>query len=83
MTGGPVDHLAAAGVAAQERLELLAECLFRELEGDEDDTIPWPEDMAAPYDGCTTCDVREALHAAYPHIRRHVLEEDCPKPDIA
>jgi hypothetical protein len=36
-----------------------------------EDHVPFPEEMAGPYDGCLTCMIREALFAAWP-----VIEEE-------
>jgi hypothetical protein len=64
------DHGHEAQKAAEAHLEALDECLFLEGQGDEPD---WPE-SAGPYCGCQTCIVREALHAAWPHLRQAALE---------
>lgn len=56
-----MDHATAAHRAAEEHLTACVESMH-------DDDVPEP-DTAGPYCGCTTCDVREVLHAAYPHLR--------------
>lgn len=71
-----IDALAQqAQSAAEEHLERLALCLMQEdtIEGQEDEII-WPE-TAAPYCGCTTCDVRESLWIAYPFLKQIALLE--------
>jgi len=70
-----VDHAHEAQRAAEARLEELERCLLLELDGEDPDAIPWPEDMQAPYDGCSTCQVRETLAAAYPHLERLIRED--------
>lgn len=52
--------------AAEERLARCDAELFGELNGD--------SPALAPYCGCTTCQVREALDAAWPILRRAALE---------
>lgn len=44
----------------------------------ENDDGPEPEDLAGPYCGCITCDVREILHAAYPHLLAGWEAEELP-----
>lgn len=63
-----MDHAMAAQRAAEEHLEA---CWAYE-NGDG----PEPEDLIAPFCGCMTCEVREVLNAAYPHLHR-MWEEDC------
>lgn len=53
--------LAAAQAAGEARVAELDELLEREDAGED---VSWPADVVAPYDGCTTCQVREALAAA-------------------
>lgn len=55
----------AAQRAAEERMEWAIQSL------DEDVDIQ----LAGPYCGCTTCDVREILAAAWPHLRDLALLE--------
>lgn len=62
MTAEPVDHAAAAHRAAEERLAACWAFLHEEADAP-------PPDQAAPFCGCPTCEVREALDAAYPHLR--------------
>lgn len=53
--------------AAEERIELAHVSLEEipdELEGEISETL------AGPYCGCTTCDVREILDAAWPYLQR-------------
>lgn len=54
--------------AAEDRLELCYEDMDREYGGDGPD----PE---TAFCGCTTCVVREVLTAAYPILRKGVLDE--------
>lgn len=62
------DDLAfAAHTAAAERIDLLARLEELESEGETVDPAEWPE-TAGPYCGCTTCDLREGLFAAWPVI---------------
>jgi len=62
----PEHHAHAAHAAAEAHMW---EC-WQSL--DDDDVDP---DTAAPFCGCMTCEVRETLHAAYPHLRDMVLAE--------
>lgn len=62
------DHAAAAQAAAEEHLEACWTHLHDE------EQVPEP-DTAAPFCGCLTCEVRETLHAAYPHLRAMWEEE--------
>lgn len=57
----PVDHATAAQRAAEERLAGCWAYFHEEAEQ--------PEGMSGPFDGCLTCEVREVLDAAYPHLR--------------
>lgn len=59
--GPPVDHAAAAQRAAEEHVRACYAYLH--------DEGPEPDGLAAPFCGCPACDVRETLHAAYPHLR--------------
>ena len=61
-----MDHYLAAQEAAEEHLTLCQESL--------DDMTIEPDTMA-PYCGCLTCEIREVLHAAMPHLRLAFLEE--------
>lgn len=56
----PEEHAAAAQTAAEERLEALWAREFDDEEGE--------VDSAGPFCGCVTCEVREVLDAAYPHL---------------
>lgn len=66
------DYGQQAQEAAENRLELLWECLNIEDEGGE---APWPDDMTFPFDGCRTCEVRETLVAAAPFLRLDFIAE--------
>ena len=66
------DHGAAAQKAAEEWLNLLEGCRMAEDDGEE---VDWPADLLAPYDGCVTCQVRETLRAAAPHLERGFRED--------
>lgn len=57
--------LVEAGKAAEEHVMRVA---MAENEGGD-----YPDDMAGPYCGCLTCDVRETLHAALPKLEEAVL----------
>ena len=57
--------LVEAGKAAEEHIMRVA---IAEHEGGD-----YPDDMAGPYCGCLTCDVRETLHAALPKLEEAVL----------
>lgn len=63
----PEDHAQAAQRAAEEHLERCMASLDEDLD-EEPDTL-------APYCGCLTCLVREALHAAYPQLRAMALAD--------
>lgn len=42
----------------------------------DDDDVEWPHSPAvAPFCGCTTCVVREVLHAAWPLMIEHAMQE--------
>lgn len=71
---------AAAQRAAEERIE----DAFTLLNNEDDQVLDFlsPEDqdrietsLAGPFCGCLTCEVREILHAAYPHLRDIALLE--------
>jgi len=65
-----VDHALAAQQAAEEHLTACWDSV--------DDEAPEPEtfpETLGPFCGCLTCEVREVLHAAYPHLRRLWEEE--------
>lgn len=51
--------------AAQQRLETLNYCLG---EQQAERPAPWPADMLDDYCGCSTCVVREVLHAALVYL---------------
>lgn len=59
------DPVAAAADAAQVAAEAHLAACWAHLH----EEGPQPEDMAAPFCGCPTCEVREVLHAAYPHLQ--------------
>lgn len=61
-----MDHALAAQQAAEAHIEACWAHLHDE--GPEPDTL-------APFCGCLTCEVREILHAAMPHLRQ-LLQED-------
>lgn len=57
--------------AAIAKVEALEEWLWTSdgsivVDNDIDEDSP---ETVAPYCGCTTCQVREVLHAAWPHLR--------------
>lgn len=60
------DHAANAQQAAEKHLEACWASL--------DDPELEPETLA-PYCGCLTCEVRETLHAAAPHLALLFAEE--------
>lgn len=59
--------------AAEARLELLGRLEERECEGETVDPEEWPP-TAGPYCGCSTCDLREGLFAAWPVFLAGVVE---------
>ena len=61
-----IDHGLEAHRAAEAHLEACWEALDAESEGE---VVDWP-DILAPFCGCRTCEVREVLHAAWPHMMR-------------
>lgn len=67
------DHAAEAQRAAEEHLAACWEALDAEQEGN--DEVEWPEGQARPVCGCQTCEVREVLAAAYPHLLSLAREE--------
>lgn len=62
------DHAQAAQRAAEAHLAACHDYLMEE-------DLPEP-DTAGPFCGCITCEVREVLHAAYPHLARMWEEEE-------
>lgn len=58
------NHDLAAQRAAEERLELAYAILNEDI--DEDSELA--DQLAGPFCGCMTCEVREVLDAAYPHL---------------
>lgn len=56
-----IDYGQRAQIAAEEHLMACWDYLHDD--GEE------PEDLAGPFCGCQTCEVRETLHAAYPHLQ--------------
>ena len=70
------DHGAEAQRAAEAWLLRLEECRHAEDDGE---VVEWPTDLLAPYCGCETCQVRETLRAAAPHLERGFREDvDAP-----
>lgn len=63
------DHAHDAQQAAEHHLEACYALL-----NDEEEEAEGPETLA-PFCGCFTCQVRETLHAAWPHLRALALEE--------
>lgn len=61
------DHLAAAQQAAERHLNDTWDRFHCEQDEGEDDTWDNWTGMA-PFCGCGTCEVRETLHAAWPHL---------------
>lgn len=59
------DDVAFFAQAAQNAAEEHLAACWQYLDNED---VPEPE-TAAPFCGCTTCEVREILHAAYPHLR--------------
>jgi hypothetical protein len=64
-----IDHFYEAHKAAEEHLAACWAWMEHEegVEGSEE--VPEP-DQASPFCGCLTCEIREILHAAEPHLRR-------------
>jgi len=62
----PVDYWAKAHTVAAEHLE---QCHLFCTEESEDDP------SCAPFCGCTTCEVREVLYAAYDYLEKHFAEQ--------
>lgn len=66
-----IDRLSdLAHKAAVEKVEALMDGLYL----DQDELADFPDgiyevESAAPFCGCTTCTVREALYAAWPHLK--------------
>lgn len=54
------------GREAQAAAEMHLEACELSLMGEDEEPIEVDVDMAGPYCGCTTCVVRETLHAAWP-----------------
>lgn len=67
----PTDLGEQAQQAAEKHLDACWAALDAHEEGDE---AEWP-DLAAPFCGCQTCEVREVLHVAWPYLRRAAHEE--------
>lgn len=65
-----MSHAYHHAIAAQEAAE---EHLMQCWESVDDDVVE--PDTLAPFCGCMTCEVREVLHAAYPHLKA-MWEED-------
>ena len=66
-----IDYGREAHEAAEEHLEACWEALDAENEGE---VIEWPN-TAGPFCGCLTCQIRETLHAAWPHMELAVRAE--------
>lgn len=64
----------AAQRAAERRIHQAQDTLE-----DEDAEAP---DLAGAYCGCLTCDVREALDAAWPFLYRIAIDSETPLPEI-
>lgn len=62
-----LEHYVAAQKAAEEHLAACWASLH-------DEDVPEPETFS-PFCGCQTCEVREVLHAAEPHLRAAWEEE--------
>ena len=62
------DHGFEAQQAAECRLEACRAALEAHDSGDAEEMrrYPWPDNLTAPFCGCTTCEVRETLFAAWP-----------------
>jgi len=58
-------------MAAQQAAEQHLEACWAFEHGEVDDA----PDFSAPFCGCETCQVREVLHAAWPHLRQGLLVE--------
>lgn len=56
---------------AQQAAEAHLEACWAYEHGETDEA----PDFAAPFCGCTTCMVREVLHAAWPHLKEALLLE--------
>lgn len=69
-----MDHFLAAQQAAEAHIEACWAYLHDEDSSD-DPEAPEP-DMMAPFCGCLTCEVREILHAAMPHLRAGIAAGD-------
>lgn len=69
-----LDPLHDFGAEAQRAAEEHLEAIFAYEYGDEDDPEAPVPDFAGPYDGCTTCMVREVLHVAWPIAMRAAEE---------
>lgn len=75
------DYGAEAQQAAEGRLAACWEAMWAEDAGEE---AQWPEDLEGPFCGCSTCEVREALSAAWPllleaareEVRREIAEQN-------
>lgn len=68
---GPVDYGHLAQKAAEAHLAACDDALYDYDEHGDDATVQMPE-TAGPYCGCSTCIVRETLHAAWPIIEQYV-----------
>jgi hypothetical protein len=64
----------AAQDAAEYRLEYAHATLMDEDELDRD-LEEYGEELAGPFCGCLTCEVRETLDAAYPFLKKLALLE--------
>lgn len=63
------------GLEAQEAAEAHLEELHMALDAENEGAIvDWP-DMAGPFCGCTICEVRETLFAAWPLLLEAAREE--------
>jgi hypothetical protein len=71
------DYLDAEGIKQVDAILCdagkAAEAHMMDVVAAEMDGTDYPEDMAGPYCGCMTCDVRETLWAALPKLEEAVL----------
>jgi hypothetical protein len=63
----------AAHQAAEKHVEACQQVMFELDDGAEFEDVLDPS--SAPYCGCTTCDVREILHAAWPIMEAHFRQK--------
>lgn len=63
-----------ARVHAAAEAHLLA-CTEAEYTAEDNPDADIPSPASAPYCGCSTCDVREVLHVAWPMIESYVRQQ--------